>query len=414
MNILLVAYYFPPINSAGSQRPVQIARWLRRYGHTVSVLTHGHDQGTGTSPEIIRIHDPAYVRAHRGTRFWRWLFWRGLAEMQNSLGRYASIFSPWQREVLARAKEIHRVFRPDLIIATYPPLEGLEIGLELSQLWQIPLISDFRDGLLFQPIEEKRLRSHRCVRERYAKTEATVAAASTRITAVTPVLQIYFHKAYPGCQCKTIFNGYDPQEWLDLPVFSLPSGFLHIVHTGRFALSDSATDIRPFLAALRQAGRNAHLPIFRLDLVGEYSRHERSLLKDLLDSGQAVIHPLAERQQTLAYQKAADLLLLITRPGVRSGIPLKLFEYMFSGKPVLVLTDDMEIRRIVEGSGCGWCVSPLDELAITRLFTHILIDPAFQTSMERRPAVIEGFSWERQMGELNRLLTSLPPGSCKP
>jgi len=409
--ILLVAYYFPPINSAGSARPLQMAHWLRRYGHSVCVLTHGYGPGTPASPEIIRIPDPAFVRAHRGKNFWRWAFWRGLAEMQNSLGRYASIFSPWRREVLARAEEIHRVSRPDLIIATYPPLEGLEIGLELSRRWQIPLISDFRDGLLFQPIEEKRLRSHLCLREKYAKTETAVASASTLITVVTPVLQKYFRETYPGCRCETVFNGYDPQEWLDLPVFPLPSGFFHIAHTGRIALSDSAADIRPFLAALRQAAQGAPQNPIRLHLVGEYSRRERAWMSELTEKGIVVIHPLMDRRQTLAFQKSADLLLVLTRPGVRSGIPLKLFEYLHAGKPILAVSDDLEVRRIVKDSGMGWCASPLDTQAIAALLERILANPGFYSFLERRPAVISGFSWEKQMVELNRLLVSLPPGS---
>jgi len=407
VNILLVAYYFPPINSAGSVRPVQMARWLRNCGHAVSVLTHGYGEGADPSPEIIRVPDPAFVRARQGKKFWRWAFWRGWAELQNSFGRYASVFSPWRRAVLARAEEIQRACRPDLILATYPPLEVLEIGLELSRRFRVPLISDFRDGLLFRSIEEKRLRSHRCVREKYAKTEAATAAASSLIVAVTPVLRDYFSRTYPGSRCQTVYNGYDEDEWRDLPEVSLAPGFFHIVHAGRFALSDSATDIRPFSAALRQAGSLHPDKPFCLHLLGEYSGSERSAFKDLIASGAVVIHPPAGRRETLAYQKAADLLLLITRPGVRSGIPLKLYEYLFSGKPVLALTDDAEVRRIAEDSGIVWCASPLDLPAITELLAQILSGSAIPGSPQRNIETIRVYSWQKQMKVLNGFLGSL-------
>jgi glycosyltransferase involved in cell wall biosynthesis len=408
VNILLVTYYFPPINCAGSVRPAQMARWLRRCGHAVSVLTHGYTETTDPDPEIIRVHDPAFVRAHQGKRFWRWVFWRGWAELQNSCGRYASVFSPWRRAVLQRAEEIRRICRPDLILVTYPPLEVLEIGLELSRRFHVPLISDFRDGLLFRSIEEKRLHAHRCVYEKYMETEAAVAAASTLIVVVTPVLQDYFKRAYPGSRCETVFNGYDEDEWRDLPKLSLTPGYFHIVHTGRFALSDSAVDIRPFLAALLQASHDFQQIRLQLHLVGEYSRHERSRMRDLIDEEKIVLHPLVGRRETLAYQEAADLLLLITRPGVRSGIPLKLFEYIFSGKPVLALTDDAEVRRIVENSGNGWCASPLDRPAITGLLKRILADPELHGSPRRNQENSSSYSWSRQMLELNRLLVASP------
>ncbi len=406
MNILLVAYYFPPINNAGSVRPAQMARWLRQCGHSVCILTHGYADIADSDPEIIRVHDPAFVRAHQGRNFYRWLFWRGWAELQNYFGRYASVFSPWRRAVLQRAEEIRRVCRPDIIIASYPPLEALEIGLELSRRFHVPLVSDFRDGLLFRPIEENRLRSHRCVREKYRKTEEAIAQRAHVIVAVTPVLEEYFHGQYPGCRCETVFNGYDEDEYQDLPELSLAPGYFHIVHTGRFALSDSATAIGPFLAALRRAGLHHSPRPFRLQLIGEYSRREMRLLGDLIHAGVAVVHPLQGRRETLAYQKAADLLLLITRPGVRSGIPLKLFEYLFSGKPVLALSDDVEVRRLTEESGSGWCLSPSAAPALDTFLQRILIDSRLYRSLRRNEEMIGIYSWAKQMRVLHDLLVS--------
>ncbi|MBN2399875.1 MAG: glycosyltransferase [Candidatus Aminicenantes bacterium] len=407
MNILLVAYNFPPINNAGSVRPAQMVHWLKHYGHSVTVLTHGYGEMADPDPGIVRVHDPAFAHAHRGKNFFRWLFWRAWAELQNYCGRYASVFSPWCRAVLRRAEGIRRVCRPDLILATYPPLEDLEIGLELSCRFQVPLVADFRDGLLFCSIEEKRLGSHRCVQEKYRKTEAAITAAAKLIVVVTPVLKDYFSRTYPGCPCATVYNGYDEDEWQGLPEVSLAPGYFHIVHTGRFALSDSATDIGPFLAALRQAGRS-HLRVpFRLHLIGEHSRREMSLLADLLHAGVAIVYPLQGRRETLAFQKAADLLVLITRPGVRSGIPLKLFEYVFSGKPVLALTDDADVRRIMNECGSGWHVSPWDGPAITNFMGRILTDPGFYRSLQRNQKNIGTYSWATQMTLLKKLVDSL-------
>ena len=414
VNILLIAYYFPPINSAGSVRPTQMAQWLRRGGHDVTVLTHGYEKTGDPGPGIIRVHDPAFVRGHWGSRFFHWLAWRAWAELQNFCGRYASIFSPWRRAVLRRAGEIRRACRPELILVSYPPLEVLEIGLELSRRFQIPLVSDFRDGLLFRSIEEKRLAAHRCVREKYRKTEAAIAALSQLVVAVTPVLEEYFNGRYPGCRCATVFNGYDEGEWNDLPASSLAPGYFHIVHTGRFALSDSATDIGPFLAALRRVVQNhPDLPV-RLQLLGEHSRREMASLKGFIASGAVVIQSLKNRPQGLAEQKAADLLLLITRPGVRSGIPLKLFEYLFSGKPVLALSDDAPVRRIIEDCGCGWCVSPQDESAIAGLMERILTAPGFYRSLLRNQGNIGTYSWATQMTLLNNLVVSLPLPTADP
>ena len=409
MNILLLAYYFPPINCAGSVRPAQMALWLRKCGHAVTVLTHGYGKTADPDPGIIRVPDPAFVRGHQGWRFFHWLFWRAWAELQNYCGRYASVFSPWRRAVLRKAEEIVHACRPDVILVTYPPVDVLEIGMEFSRRFHVPLVSDFRDGLLFRPIEEKRMEAHRSVRERYAKTEAAIAAASALIVAVTPNLREYFLSAYPRSRCETVFNGYDEAEWNSLPVVTFTPGYFHIVHTGRFALSDSATDIRPFLEALRRANVDPCRTPLRLHLLGEYSRRERSWMRDLVAKGNIVIHPLLGRRETLGYQKAADLLLLITRPGVRSGIPLKLFEYIFSGRPVLAATDDLEARRIVDESGAGRNFSPLDTASLAAFLATRQSGPVLADRPPPGRNEFAAYSWECQMRKLHQLLGLAAP-----
>ncbi len=44
MNILLIAYYYPPIISGGSQRPVRMAKYLARLGNRVTVLAPGYSR----------------------------------------------------------------------------------------------------------------------------------------------------------------------------------------------------------------------------------------------------------------------------------------------------------------------------------------------------------------------------------
>ena len=39
MNLLLVAYFYPPCRDTGAHRPAAMAKWLRRLGHRVTVLT---------------------------------------------------------------------------------------------------------------------------------------------------------------------------------------------------------------------------------------------------------------------------------------------------------------------------------------------------------------------------------------
>ena len=53
MNLLLVAYFYPPCRDTGAHRPAAMAKWLRRLGHRVTVLTTSA-YGTGDGPARAR------------------------------------------------------------------------------------------------------------------------------------------------------------------------------------------------------------------------------------------------------------------------------------------------------------------------------------------------------------------------
>ena len=77
--------------------------------------------------------------------------------------------------------------------------------------------------------------------------------------------------------------------------------------------------------------------------------------------------------------------------------PIKLYEYMAAGLPV-VASDFPLWRGIVEGAGCGVLVDPLDAAAVAEAAGWLLDHPEDATAMgERgRRAVLERFNWEAE------------------
>ena len=413
MRVLIVAYYYPPISSGGSARPVAMVKHLTRLGHEVAVLTHSYRRPDTLEGDELRVYDPSHNRDRVGRGAVRWLARRLLSAGINLAGGYHSIYSAWRTRVLELATRLIASARPDVLVATYPPIEDLEIGLVLSERFGIPLVSDFRDGLLFEPIERDRIRRHRCVEKHYRGVEQAVAERAAAVVTVFPSLSAYFHDQYGRDDAVTITNGFDPEDFDGLP----PSGLIdraacNIVHAGRFGGSYSGRDVRPLCAALDRLQDDG--PAFgrdlRLHLVGELTAGERRCFRALVGRGLVVDHGGQPRPRTLAAEIEADALLLLTAADRPGSAPGKLFEYLGAGRPILGLTAGSFAEEIVRSTRSGWTVDPADSDGIAGLLRRVVggdrARPAFAPDRER----IAEFTRERLIGRLDGVLRRLRAG----
>ncbi len=386
-------------------RPSKIAEYLPGFGHDILVLTHTYGPSK-IDDSVLRILDPSFNRYRVGFKRFVWLGNRLYCEIRNRCGRYHSIYSRWLARAMSEFKAEIDAFSPELVFASYSPVESLELGLSIAGERKIPLISDFRDGLLYEPIEEKLLNRHASVAAHYTNVEKRAVQESRVITCALPGLCHYFENHYDISTAIALPNAFDRSDFDDLPHIDLSDEFFHIVHTGSFALSDITCDITPWVQALETL-LHAHQGLasrVRWHQLGRLNRKEQKLLSNLVSRGIVIDHGEVHRSHCLAFQKRADLLLLITSVTRKSVTPGKIFEYLCAGRPILGLTDGSFAAEILMSTGAGRVVHPA---RINEIQLALLDAINGNWDLEPNIPVIEEFSIDAQMKKLDHIIREL-------
>lgn len=108
-----------------------------------------------------------------------------------------------------------------------------------------------------------------------------------------------------------------------------------------------------------------------------------------------------ETLQTIYQQSFVGLALLQSGPTFNESLPIKLFEYMAAGLPVLASNFTLW-RDIIEKHECGWCVDPndLDHIADRILYLKNNKEIAVQMGGRARQAVSQYYNWHTQADKL--------------
>ncbi len=116
----------------------------------------------------------------------------------------------------------------------------------------------------------------------------------------------------------------------------------------------------------------------------------------------------------LLAQASVGLVTFLPTPNHVEAQPVKLFEYMCAGLPI-VASDFPVWREFVEGAGCGLLVDPEDPQTIAEAIRWLLTHPAEAERMGRRgrTAVAERLNWQREFQVLSDFYHRLLGGACQ-
>jgi glycosyltransferase involved in cell wall biosynthesis len=393
--VLIATYYWPPSGGPGVQRYLKFSKYLPAFEVEPIILTVKNPTYPIQDPTLEQ-EIPERLRVFKTRTIEPFKLYAGLkgekAEsikptielegetFRSTIGSWirANIFIPdaragWLLTAKPKAEELAVEYGIDTVITTGPPHSVHFIGKHLQQKMKIRWLADFRDP--WSQVYYNQLLPRTSVAEQVdEKMEKSVLSSADEIIVVSRSQAESFRKIVERGY-RVITNGFDPDDFKDLkPVDRSESGTLirHIGNIGEAAVPEA------FLRAIKSVSDTINLTVEFIGdnhpdlqkLVHKYKLHEIVSIKEY-------------QPHKIAIQKMADAdILLLSIPDVEDiqhHIPGKLFEYIGTGRPILMLgPENGDSAEIIEqensGIACGFNDLESIEKAIKILSARSLHD----------------------------------------
>lgn len=401
-NVLVFAYYFPPMGLSGVQRVTKFVKYLPDYGWRPHVITAGPTAYYAHDPSLLDELEGRNVVIHRtsGADPNSMLKGKGTVKMPREWMRRImravsdTFFIPdnkksWAKQALALARELVKEHHFDAIFVSGPPFSSMIAAATLSEETGIPLVVDYRDlwyGNQFH-VYPTSWHAHK-----HQSLEYDVLAHASRITVTNRRMKERLVARYNHLNFEDVVilpHGFDPA---DLPERIVPpkNDRFRLTYAGIFY--DVVTPI-PFFKAVRALRAKRPDIAMELHFAGllrdEYAKAARKMgIADIVHDHGYCAH--ADTVQLLLESDALWMMVGATRNAdtISSG---KLYEYFGTRKPLLVSVPNGALRKDAERYGAAWITEPSDVEAITQCLSEMY--DAWKAGTLPRPdeSVVEGF-----------------------
>lgn len=400
LRVLMVAYYFPPIATSASMRPLAFCRHLPADTRAVRVIAGAPESVvpqlevdrrlSDRLPAAVAVHRVAHVNPLDAAVAWRNRLGSFVRPAVNGHGaanghRAAGANGHGSGDLFASLRAVkerllHRAFafpdrqrfwhgpavrcglqltgdrRPDVVFATGGPWTSLLVGQRLAAHYGVPLVADFRDPWTRNPFRSDVAAQ---LAGSAAALERSLCESAARIITNTEPLQRQFESDYPHLAGRfvTLTNGFDSDLAAPAARPAAAQGAAPLT-IGHFGTVYGQRCPRALLQALQaRAAHAAGAPPIRVRFVGRWEVADaavNALVEELEGRGIVTREAPVPHEECQRQMRAVDALLVL-QPGAPLQIPGKIYEYIATGRPLLLLGDNGATAALVRDARLGTC-----------------------------------------------------------
>lgn len=384
MKILIITTCYPPDTAIAAVRPYMFAKYLKQYGHEVTVLRSG----------LLELSADRFFRGHEGIRVITYMgenspaerFERGKDDfmqyappsgksriafvpekIRKPLAKiYHTLVAPYdfynwmykdytinRIQPLKKAVDEMRGEHFDVVFSTYGAVENIFGGAYAAEVFGARWIQDFRD-----PIEPHAPNAFGLPYLKHVQKNAV--RKSDACTAVSEDLAAHLSRQAGGKRVYTLYNGYEPHEE-DVAPNTSDLGVLSFCYTGR--LYKGRRDISPVLEALQKLAEAGKISMDKVRI--HYAGSDFEYLREQAEKYHAehilVDHGYLGRKEAAQLQERSDFFVVLSwntrkEKGILTG---KFYEGIRAGKPILSVVSgdvaDSELDKLNQKYDYGFC-----------------------------------------------------------
>lgn len=417
LNILYIAWAFPPMGGNGVQRTLKFVKYLPDQGINLTVLTSTDLKEAGLHDDSLLKEVPECARVVRVTgnsiltpflrlrdkikaqdkasdvnktmkqsfvlsihfRIRKWIIKRFLMPIWRLILNtliLPDVARSWSKRALRKASSILKKEHIDLIYVTGPPFSAFLLAAHVAQKNKIPLIIEYRDPWVVPSGRPTNLLK-KFIEKRWERKILHFSKAVVFNNSIIKNAYIDFFNL-PAFKTYVIPNGFDlAQKQGVIPIKE--KGVFVFGYTGSF--TSQGRSPRHFIDAFYKVltSQREWRKRVKIKFVGQFWPEDIAYIKSLGLENYIEITGFLPHSESIRHLAGFDVAVVIGEacPGNRNTIPEKIYEYMLFRKPVLaIVPEDGATAELIRSNNIG-IVVPLYDVDAIAAGIKILINQSF-------------------------------------
>lgn len=380
--VLIIAYFYPPLNAIGPVRPASFADNFAQHGLYPIVITR-HWKGDEKTYQDACVDNlsPLEITENEQQTVIRLPSVAGLGGFLNRFRNFPLVEKTLM-SVFALFGEFHvknnayeclydylqnylKQNKVDYIFATALPLSSIKLGHKLSVQFKIPFIADFRD-LWDNNILENNYAPGLVTRAKNAVYEFYIKKwlkSAVLLTSVSESLLEEVHRLNPKAETTVIMNGFEEKLFSDLDK-------LKVEGKKKFVFSVIGTlyprqDLSILISGMKLFLADKNLDEIQLNFIGTaYFEEVKQFLESNLPKQCTLITDRVKRDEALRILANTDVVFHAGWKGFRGIVSGKIFEYLGSKNKILIAPSDGDVmQKLISETKAGKTADTPEEFA---------------------------------------------------